>query len=153
MHVRSAGFEVHYDPEARAIDYPASSVAGEFRRRVRIGTGSFRALPTLLRARKTGFTAFAFFSHKLLRWIVPVLLIMALVSNLFLLRRPFYVAALLAQIAILLWAGAGFVFRESLGRMRFTLFGYFLVAMHLAFLTGLLRSLWGRKETAWQRTN
>ena len=57
------------------------------------------------------------------------------------------------QIAILLWALAGFVFHDSLSKVRFTLVGYFLVAMHLAFLVGLLRSLSGRKETAWQRTN
>jgi hypothetical protein len=82
-----------------------------------------------------------------------VLLITALVSNLFLLRQPFYVVTLLAQLAILLWATAGFVFRKSLSRVRFSLFGYFLVAMHLAFLCGLLRSLMGNKETAWQRTN
>jgi cellulose synthase/poly-beta-1,6-N-acetylglucosamine synthase-like glycosyltransferase len=153
MHVRAAGFQVHYDPEAKAIDFPATSVAGEFRRRVRIATGSFRALPTLLRVPKTGFTTFAFFSHKLLRWILPVLLILAFVSNLFLLRQPFYVAALMSQIAVLLWAAAGFIFRKSLSRVRFSLFGYFLVAMNLAFLAGLLRSLSGTKETAWQRTN
>jgi cellulose synthase/poly-beta-1,6-N-acetylglucosamine synthase-like glycosyltransferase len=153
MNVRQGGFEVHYDPEARAVDFPASSVAGEFRRRVRISTGSFRALPALWRIPKTGFTAFAFFSHKLLRWILPVLLILVLVSNLFLLRQPFYIGTLVAQIAILLWALAGFVFRNSLSRVRFTLVGYFMVAMHLAFLIGMLRSLAGRKETAWQRTN
>jgi cellulose synthase/poly-beta-1,6-N-acetylglucosamine synthase-like glycosyltransferase len=153
MNVRQAGFEVHYDPEARAVDFPASSVAGEFRRRVRISTGSFRALPALLRIPKTGFTSFAFFSHKLLRWILPVLHILVFLSNLFLLRHPFYVATLLVQIAILLWALAGFIFRDSLGRVRFTLVGYFLVAMHLAFLVGMLRSFSGRKETAWQRTN
>ena len=140
MNVRRAGFEVHYDPEAKAVDFPASSVAGEFRRRVRISTGSFRALPTLLRIRKTGFTAFAFFSHKLLRWILPV-------------RQPFYAAMMLAQIAVLLWAAAGFIFRKSLSRVRFTLVGYFLVAMNLAFLVGMLRSFSGRKETSWQRTN
>ena len=153
MNVRRAGFEVHYDPEARAVDFPASSVAGEFRRRVRISTGSFRALPALLRIPKPGFTAFAFFSHKLLRWILPLLHILIFVSNLFLLRQPFYVATMAVQIAILLWALAGFVFHDSLSKVRFTLVGYFLVAMHLAFLVGLLRSLSGRKETAWQRTN
>ncbi len=153
MNVRRAGLQVHYDPEAKAVDYPASSVAGEFRRRVRISTGSFRALPALLRIPKTGFTAFAFFSHKLLRWILPVLFILVFVSNLFLLRQPFYAGALLAQFAILLWAGVGFVFRESLSRVRFTLVGYFLVAMNLAFLVGMLRSFSGDKEAAWQRTN
>jgi cellulose synthase/poly-beta-1,6-N-acetylglucosamine synthase-like glycosyltransferase len=153
MNVRSAGFEVHYDPEAKAVDFPATSVAGEFHRRVRIGTGSFRALPALLRVPKTRFTSFAFFSHKLLRWILPVLMILILVSNLFLLREPFYRFTLIAQLLILLWAAMGFVFRKPLSGVRFSLVGYFLVAMNLAFLVGLLRSLSGGKEVAWQRTN
>jgi len=50
-------------------------------------------------------------------------------------------------------AAAGFIFRKSLSRVRFTLVGYFLVAMNLAFLVGMLRSFSGRKETSWQRTN
>jgi cellulose synthase/poly-beta-1,6-N-acetylglucosamine synthase-like glycosyltransferase len=153
MNVRRAGYQVHYDPEAKAIDFPASSVAGEFRRRVRIGTGSFRVLPALLRIPQSGFSAFAFLSHKLLRWIIPVLLIMVFASNLFLLPQPFYVAALTAQLALLLWAAIGFLFRESLSRIRFTLVGYFFVAMNLAFLIGLLRSFSGSKETSWQRTS
>jgi cellulose synthase/poly-beta-1,6-N-acetylglucosamine synthase-like glycosyltransferase len=153
MSVRRAGFEVCYDPEAKAVDFPASSVAGEFRRRVRISTGSFRALPILLRARKTGFTAFAFFSHKFLRWVLPLLCILISLSNLFLLRQPFYAAMFVGQLTILLWAAAGFVFRKSLGRVRFTLIGYFFVAMHLAFLLGMLRSFSGEREAAWQRTN
>jgi cellulose synthase/poly-beta-1,6-N-acetylglucosamine synthase-like glycosyltransferase len=153
MNVRSAGFEVHYDPEAKAVDFPATSVAGEFHRRVRISTGSFRALPALLRVPKTRFTSFAFFSHKLLRWILPVLMTLVLISNLFLLQQPFYRFALIAQILILLWAALGFVFRKPLSGVRFSLVGYFLVAMNLAFLVGLLRSFSGGKEAAWQRTS
>jgi cellulose synthase/poly-beta-1,6-N-acetylglucosamine synthase-like glycosyltransferase len=153
MNVRSAGFAVHYDPEAKAVDFPATSVAGEFHRRVRISTGSFRALPALLRTPKTHFTSFAFFSHKLLRWILPLLMIAIFVSNLFVLDRAFYQFTLAAQLVILLWAALGYLFREPLSRVRFSLVGYFLVAMNLAFLVGLVRCLAGGKEVAWQRTS
>ena len=152
MNVRGAGFQVHYDPEAKAVDFPATSVAGEFHRRVRIGTGSFRALPALLRVPKTRFTSFAFFSHKLLRWIIPVLMILVFLSNLFLLRQSLYCFTLLVQILIVLWAAMGFVFRKPLSHVRFTLVGYFLVAMNMALLVGLVRSISGGKEAAWQRT-
>jgi hypothetical protein len=36
--------------------------------------------------------------------------------------------------------------------VRFTLVGYFLVAMNMALLVGLVRSISGGKEAAWQRT-
>ena len=90
-------------------------------------------------------------SHKLLRWIVPLLLILVFASNLFLLGKPLYRIPLLLQAAIYLWAAVGFVFRRRLRRVRFALVGYFLVAMNLAFLVGLLQCLTGRKESAWQR--
>jgi len=149
MHIRRQGYRVHYDPEARAVDYPAASVAGEFRRRVRISTGSFRALPGLLRVPMTGFTALAFFSHKLMRWLAPLFLLLLLGSNLFLLRDRTYAAALAVQAALLLWAALGWLFRTHLVRVRFALIAYFLVAMNLAFLVGLVRSFGGRKESAW----
>ena len=146
-------FEVHYDPEAKAVDFPASSVAGEFRRRVRISTGSFRALPALLRIPKTGFTAFAFFSHKLLRWILPVLFILAFVSNLFLLSQPFYAAT-----------PAGAVVDSALGGDRLCLSGIaqpgtvhpgrLLSGRHASGVSGRnAAQFFGRKEAAWQRTN
>jgi cellulose synthase/poly-beta-1,6-N-acetylglucosamine synthase-like glycosyltransferase len=151
MNARRLGYKVHYDPEAKAVDYPASTVAGEFKRRVRIATGSFLALSSLLKVPLHGFTAFAFVSHKLLRWIVPLLLILVFASNLFLLGKPLYCVSLLLQVAIFAWAAVGFVFRRRLRQVRFALVGYFLVAMNLAFLVGLLQSLTGRKESAWQR--
>ncbi len=149
MHVRQQGYRVHYDPEAKAVDYPASSVAGEFRRRVRISTGSFRALPGLLRVPMTGFTALAFFSHKLLRWLAPLFLLLLLGSNLFLLRERFYAVAFVMQAAVLLWAALGYLFRPYLVRVRFALIAYFMVAMNLAFLVGMVRSLGPRRENAW----
>jgi cellulose synthase/poly-beta-1,6-N-acetylglucosamine synthase-like glycosyltransferase len=150
MEVRRQGYQVHYDPEAKAVDFPASSVAGEFHRRVRIGTGSFRALPELLRVPKPGFTSFAFFSHKLLRWVLPVLLLVIFVSNLFLLGSVFYRVTFGLQLLLLLWAAVGWAFRGVLVHVRFSLVGYFLVAMNVALFIGMLRGIWGR-EASWQR--
>src|SRR5439155_5431425 len=48
MTARHAGYRVLYDPEARATDVAASSVAGEFARRVRVAAGSYRILGSLL---------------------------------------------------------------------------------------------------------
>lgn len=151
MSVRRAGYHVHYDPEAKAVDFPAASVAGEFRRRVRIAKGSFRALPQLLDIPKPLFTSFAFFSHKLLRWILPLLMLCVFVANFFLLQSWFYRATLGAQLLVLAWGGVGYLFREHLQRVRFSLVGYFLLAMNLAFLVGMVSSFGGKREVSWQR--
>src|SRR5579863_903041 len=84
MNARKRGFRVVYDPEAVATEFAGDSVAQEFTRRVRLAVGSFRALPELIRTPMRGFTGVAFVSHKLLRWVLPFLLIGLLVSNSFL---------------------------------------------------------------------
>jgi hypothetical protein len=47
----------------------------------------------------------------------------------------------------------GFMFRQRMQGIRFGLLGYYLLAIHLAFLVGFVHFLGGRKETAWQRVN
>jgi cellulose synthase/poly-beta-1,6-N-acetylglucosamine synthase-like glycosyltransferase len=153
MNARGLGYAVVYDPEARAMDIAASSVSGEFSRRVRLAVGSFRALKGFLRTDLNAFTGVAFVSHKLSRWVLPFLLIALLVSNMFLLDAPLYRAALFGQLLFYLWAYVGFVCRHRMHRVRYALIGYFLLAMNLAFLVGFFRFLAGREERAWQRVN
>ncbi len=151
MNARRLGMRVLYDPEATATEVAAETVAGEFARRVRLAIGSFRALAAIIRNPWRGFSALAFFSHKLLRWILPFLLLGMLVSSALLATQPFYAMALFAQIAFLLWAGVGYLTRSRPRRPPYALTAYFLVAMNMAFLVGFFRYLGGRKEARWQR--
>jgi cellulose synthase/poly-beta-1,6-N-acetylglucosamine synthase-like glycosyltransferase len=151
MNARKSGYQVVYDPEAIATDFAPESIEGEFRRRVRLATGSFQSLSFLLRVKMGAFGRFAFVSHKLLRWILPLLLCTLLVSNVALLRGTFYLTIGIFQFFFYLWAGFGFAFRERMRRMRFGLLAYFVLAMNFAFLLGLFRSLTSHDEATWQR--
>jgi cellulose synthase/poly-beta-1,6-N-acetylglucosamine synthase-like glycosyltransferase len=153
MNARKLGYRVLYDPEAVATEFPPSSVRGEFARRARLAVGSFQALGKLARVPLRGFSALAFFSHKVLRWVVPFMLIGLLASNCLLLSHPLYRIALGGQMLFYFWAGVGFTFPRLLQRVRFGLVGYFLLAMNLAFLVGFVRFLLGREEAAWQQVN
>ena len=153
MRARAQGFQVVYDPEAVATEYAASTVEGEFARRVRLSVGSFRALRELFNARMGAATRLAFISHKVLRWIVPFLLIGIMLSNVFLLSSTFYRAFFVAQACFYLWAVAGFLLRrKSRARALFS-FGFYLVAMQAAFLVGFVRCITGRDRTVWQRVS
>ncbi len=153
MHCRKEGFRVVYDPEAVAIDVAAASVKGEFTRRVRLAVGSFKALRALACTPLDSLTCWAFFSHKLLRWVLPFFLLGMLVSNLFLVKREPYAALLAAQIAFYLGALTGFIFRGKKLRLRFATLCYYLVAMHLAFAVGLVRWLLGKDQGIWQKAH
>jgi len=151
MNARKAGYRVVYDPEAIATDYAPESIKGEFTRRVRLATGSFASLMFLLSVPMGGFGRFAFVSHKLLRWILPLILCSLLISNVVLLPHPGYGLFGLLQLFFYLWAGLGFVLRERMRNVRFALLAYFLLAMNVAFLVGMFRCLTKREEGVWQR--
>jgi cellulose synthase/poly-beta-1,6-N-acetylglucosamine synthase-like glycosyltransferase len=153
MTARRLGFRVLYDPEARGTDFAASTVSGEFSRRVRIATGSFRALGGLLRGPLDPVTAFAFVSHKLLRWTLPFLLIGMLVTSAALLDSPLYQALFVLQVLFYGWGLAGYLFRPRIQGIRFALVAYYLLAMHLAFLVGFVRYLSGRREIEWRQVH
>jgi cellulose synthase/poly-beta-1,6-N-acetylglucosamine synthase-like glycosyltransferase len=143
-----------YDADAIAHEETAPDLRAEFRRRSRIGIGGFQALGTLwpLLSPRHGWTAFAFWSHKVLRWICPFLMIAALLSALPLAAHPLYAAALLVQCAFyslcLLIA-----ILPPLGRaMRPLRIFPMFAGMNLALLMGFFGWLRGQHSGVWTRT-
>jgi cellulose synthase/poly-beta-1,6-N-acetylglucosamine synthase-like glycosyltransferase len=153
MNARRMGYRVLYDPEAVATEFSASTVGGEFTRRVRLAAGSFKALGQLIRTRQSAFTFWAFLSHKFLRWVVPFLLIGGFISNVLLVGSLPYRVLLGLQVIFYIWAAAGFMLRHRPKRIPFARIGYFVVAMNLAYLVGFIRYVSGRGEATWQRVN
>jgi cellulose synthase/poly-beta-1,6-N-acetylglucosamine synthase-like glycosyltransferase len=153
MGVRKQGYRVVYDPEAVARELAADSVKGEFRRRVRIAVGSFRALPGLLKTPMSGITWFAFISHKVLRWIMPFLFIGLALSNIVLIRTSVYGISFTLQCLFYALALIGMRFSKRNFRFPYGLVCYFVCAMNLAFLVGFFRALRGNHQNVWQRAN
>lgn len=151
MHARRLGYGVVFDPEAEAVDYAGATVHDEFRRRVRLAVGSFRALADFLRVPMSGTTRLAFLSHKVLRWMLPFAMIALIAANAFLLSRPLYRATMAGQLLFYTWAALGYLSRGQGRAVPGALLAYFLVAMNAAFLVGFFHYLTGRREAAWQR--
>lgn len=155
MKVRARGFRVIYDPEAVALEEAPAQAGDEFRRRLRIGAGNWQALWqcwTVLLPWK-GFVAFAFFSHKLLRWLAPFMMIAGLIANLYLLDGLFWRYVLGAQILFYAAAGLGWLFhrlRLPQGPLRIV---WYFAMINVALGVGLLRGVFGLQRAAWNRTS
>jgi cellulose synthase/poly-beta-1,6-N-acetylglucosamine synthase-like glycosyltransferase len=148
------GRGVIYDSDAVAHEECPPGIADEFGRRARIGAGGFQSIvrlwPLLLPSQ--GWISLTFFSHKILRWLCPFLLIAALFANLVCLDRPWGPPLLVAQIAFYavslagrLTSGVGIVSRLFRLPAMFT-------SMNLALLCGFWRWVSGRQRGIWQRT-
>ena len=90
------------------------------------------------------------FSHKVLRWLVPVLLLVALAVNIPLAEDPFFRLTLMLQIVFYGLAVLGNMLPERLSRLfPFYVPAYFC-AINVGALLGLLHFLTGRRDRVWQ---
>jgi cellulose synthase/poly-beta-1,6-N-acetylglucosamine synthase-like glycosyltransferase len=127
----------------------------EFRRKVRISAGNFRNLLALSGIFLKPFSSlfFAYFSHKVIRWFGPFLLILALISNLLILDAGyFYYMALGGQLLLLF----SILIDNLLGKFnvhnKYLRFIKHFYAMNLALLIGFFKAIAGKKTNIWQPT-
>jgi len=155
LRVLAAGSKVAYEPEAVGHEETAPDHTGEYRRRVRIAAGCFRALSQhrQLLSPRHGFTAFALWSHKVLRWFVPHALMIAFVTNVFLARTgTFYALALLAQCAAYALAALSLLGMTPRHVRAVADAAAHFVEMNAALLVGFVKYSRGAQGQAWART-
>ncbi|HEY2893573.1 MAG TPA: glycosyltransferase family 2 protein [Pirellulales bacterium] len=143
-----------YDPDALASEETPPRIRDEFRRRARIGAGGFQCLARLWRLAlpTAGWTALAFLSHKVLRWVAPLLLIVAVVANSLLIADDRYRLLLALQAAFYVTGFlSGYVPGNGLAVRCLRLTGLF-TSMNAALAVGFWRWLAGTQQAAWQRT-
>jgi len=103
------GYRSVLDVRARVHDVWPKSLRGEFHRKVRTLAGNFQLLQTApwLLSRQNRLR-FELISHKLLRLVVPVLLLILLISSALLAKHSIlYAGALGAQVALYVFAALG----------------------------------------------
>ncbi|MDY7231655.1 glycosyltransferase family 2 protein [Hyalangium rubrum] len=154
LRILEQGYKVVYEAEAVAHEETTEDYGKEFGRRARIAAGNFQSLkmvPGLLLP-TAGFPAFAFWSHKLLRWCAPALMAVALLANLFLLDSVFYRLTLFSQAMFyaLAYLGKAGVLKGT-GK-RIASVAYYFVTMNLAIVVGFWRFLRNAQKAAWDRT-
>lgn len=145
--VYEKGYRGVYESDAVADEEASPYVEAEFKRKVRIGTGDYRALVECRRLLLPwkGWIAFAFWSHKVLRWFAPFLLISALVSSAFVCLWLFY-----GQCALYLLAGLGrFVSKEKHLLAKLLRVPYYFVGSNIALLIGFYKCVTGRQKATW----
>jgi cellulose synthase/poly-beta-1,6-N-acetylglucosamine synthase-like glycosyltransferase len=155
VRVATRGWRVPYEPEAVAFEETTEDVEREFGRRARIGAGNWQSIalvPDLLDPRM-GFLHFAFVSHKLLRWLAPLFLGVALILSFPAAARDggLMWLVLAGQLALYGLAAAGRL--GARGRLRrLASAAHYFVSMNVALAVGFWRFARGTQRAAWQRT-
>lgn len=152
MRVHQQGHQLLYDATALAYEETPATVKDEFRRRARIGAGGFQSLPALagLLSPTWGWLAFAFWSHKVLRWSGPLLMLLAVVSNgVLAIFDPLYRVFAVGHAALYVMALLTPALSLARGWQKALRLPEMFLQMNLALAFGFFRWLRGIRTGAW----
>ena len=146
------GYRVAFEDRALAYEETTKGTKEEFRMRVRVvtrGMNGILSVSDLLLPWKYGWVSIQLLSHKVLRWLVSVFLILLFLSSAALYQHPLFRALLLLQMVFYLAAMLSMVFPLH---QRWKLLGIplYFCTLNAAALCSMVELARGRKYVTWQ---
>jgi cellulose synthase/poly-beta-1,6-N-acetylglucosamine synthase-like glycosyltransferase len=153
MNIVRRGYRMWFEESAVSHEDATEDIRQEFQRRVRIGAGNYQSLVWLARFLNPfgGWPAFCYVSHKALRWLVPLLAVVAFAACAvvcFSAWHPLYCLVFGLMLAFVLTAVSAMVVPARLTSSMF-----YFVAMNFALLGGFARFARGIRSAVWERTD
>jgi hypothetical protein len=146
------GYRVAFEDRALAYEETTKNSSQEFRMRVRVATRGMRGLlsvPELLQPWRNAWTCFQLVSHKILRWMVPLFLIVIFAGAAANLHSPAFRILFGLQVLFYGFVAASLV--VPLHR-RWKILGIplFFCTLNAAALVGIFEVCRGHKFTTWE---
>ncbi|USZ71480.1 glycosyltransferase family 2 protein [Natronosalvus halobius] len=154
--IRNGEF-VKYAPDAVAWEETSDSTRTELQRRIRIVTRSWNSIadfPELLNPFRDIKFAYQLWSHKILRWLSPILLVIVFIANIGLAARDdsvMYQLLLSGQFLFYLFAAFGWLADRFDIESPLTIHvPYYFLQANYGMLLGLMNFLRGKNIVVWE---
>ena len=137
---------------AICIEDVTSDISSEYRRKVRISSGNFQNL-FFFKHLLFDFSSicFAFWSHKVLRWLTPFFIFICLFSSVFLIPyHKFFIWISCIQLLFLLFPLFNYFFKFNNVFLKFIAHFYL---MNFALFEGFIKFIKGIKSSIWEPIN
>lgn len=148
-------YRVIYREQALAFEEITDDLFLEFKRRIRIGARNLNGIRfySSLLWPTSGFISLGLWSHKILRWFVPFMLLAVFLLTIMLSNNPFYMKILYVEGGFLLSAALGMIL--SFLNIRIKLLNYlaYLVTLNLALFLGFFKFIFGTQKPYWETSN
>jgi len=148
------GYRAVIEPDAVVFEAgEGNAIRDELERRTRVATRGLRGqyyVRHFFNPLRHPWFFFQTLSHRLLRWAVPLFMIVAFVANLFLLDRPLYRVLFMCQLACYLAAALGYFLERRGRRIRVLHIPLYFCVINLAPLLALRSLLRGDKKVVWE---
>ena len=148
------GLRAVYVPEAVCMEEPNRRARKELAARVRISAQTFSDLwrnRGVLNPFRTGFYAVQLWSHKIMRYLVPVFLIAIFITSGFLApRNVFYALLFVGQVAFYLAALVSWLLEKAGMSIRLLALPQYFVITNLASLIAFVKFISGETYSRWE---
>lgn len=137
---------------AVCIEDVTTDISSEYRRKVRISSGNFQNL-FFFKHLLFDFSSicFAFWSHKVLRWLTPFFIFICLFSSVFLIPyHKFFIWIACIQLLFLLFPLFNYFFKFNNVFLKFIAHFYL---MNFALFEGFIKFIKGIKSSIWEPIN
>ena len=155
MHALEQGGQSINELDALCYEDVSNKISEEFRRKVRISIGNFQNLGRYYKLLWPPFNgqAYAFMSHKVLRWLGPFFILAMLLSGIFLAEQTlFYLLALSGQVLLLIIPLLDALLKRMHIHIRLLRFISHFYLMNLALLIGFFKYVKGVESNIWKPT-
>ena len=158
MRIAMQGYRVVFEEKALAHDAVAKSASREFSRKVRTLMGNYQLCQLMPRLMlPTSGLLLQFFSHKLMRLVAPIFMVLLFFVNLILASQVisdaeavFYQVTFVCQLSFYASVLCGWLLSKSHRKVRIFNVAYVFSVMNAAALVGLFYFLFG-KRNVWVR--
>ncbi len=148
------GLRTIYEPNAICIEETNQHSKKEFQMRVRVISQTFTDLwrnRKMMNPLKSGFYAVELFSHKLMRYLVPIFLLLIFLTTAFLSTNSLLFAILFTlQVGFYLIALAGLFFEKSGKKLGIFSIPFYFVIANAASILGFYKFLRGERFANWE---
>lgn len=155
MQVLAQGKKTILEPNAIGFETFSVKITEEFRRKTRYAVGNFQNLFYFTMFWRKPFSKifFCYFSHKILRWFLPLLMVVAgICLGILATQSRFYLALSMFILVICVFVFLDIIlFKERRGIKPLRFLTHFL-AMNLALLIGFFKYLFTKPQSVWKPT-
>jgi cellulose synthase/poly-beta-1,6-N-acetylglucosamine synthase-like glycosyltransferase len=153
LKILERGYRIAFEPQAIAYETTTEHSSEELEMRIRVITQGMNGLlhmKQLLNPLRHGFVGVQLLSHKVLRWLIPIMMVILFISNWFLLGYWFYDLVFYLQMGIYGLAAAGWWLDRYGVKAKLTSLPLYFCVINIACLISLFNVIKGEKMSIWE---
>ncbi|OQY28949.1 MAG: hypothetical protein B6244_05265 [Candidatus Cloacimonetes bacterium 4572_55] len=150
--IRKKGYRVTYEPQAICYEKAEETTTQNSRRKERIILRQLVALKRYYHVIRpfSGIMGFQIISHKILRWLVPIFMILTLICTLLVLQTVWGILALIPQIIFYSSVGIGYYLGHRGKKSGIFKIPFYFYLMNIASLIAIIRFSRGETQATWK---